>query len=657
MRSAPLKVYLLALAGTLAGCSQTGGFRANNPSNLKTVASVGDKPLPIVSGEPGASLRTETEDLDRPASSGTRISGRVYDERGKPVPGAKVRLAVGKAAGGKVVSATTDRSGAFTLHGLRPGASYTVIAEYQDDDGSTFGRAQAKASQADIRIALQPRDGDSSAGHTSIRPAKARVEPISNVEPVDDDRSDQDGTGARWNAEDLEPPAADAATILPRNGQRTARVSSEDSQAPVRAGWNLRQSSSKASGSSTVEPDTTDDHASSASRSRATSRAAEESDEDGPNPLPPALDSGNVSRRDSAALSDREPVRVAQGRPRQSRARRAGSSGSSDGRASTAIGLMEKPQERAPRPMPPEIVAGERVITPGSYGPIAVTDPAGGDGRSAPAEKRSRSSGAATEAPETDSRFGADSSNASDSSIGSDSSAAIDSGEAARRPTWRELSLNESRVPVDESIQRASGAGPAKVDGTVTLTSAKRPAKLSLARYLKGAQGAVDDVASESMCRIDPTERRIIDFKLPDMTGKMVSLHDFDADVIVLDFWGSWCAPCRTSIAHLIELQAKEPGKRFQVVGIACEKAPAFADRRASAAKAIKEMGITYPVLLSTMDGPCPVQQALQIQFYPTMVLIDREGRLLAREQGATETTLQRMDRAVDSAFRHQVGG
>ena len=57
-----------------------------------------------------------------------RISGRVYDERGKPVPGAKVRLAVGGESGGKAVSAVTDRSGAFTLRGVRPGSSYTVIA-------------------------------------------------------------------------------------------------------------------------------------------------------------------------------------------------------------------------------------------------------------------------------------------------------------------------------------------------------------------------------------------------------------------------------------------------------------------------------------------------------------------------------------------------
>lgn len=57
-------------------------------------------------------------------------------------------------------------------------------------------------------------------------------------------------------------------------------------------------------------------------------------------------------------------------------------------------------------------------------------------------------------------------------------------------------------------------------------------------------------------------------------------------------------------------------------------------------------------MLLSNKDGSCPVQQALQIQFYPTMVLLDRNGRLLAREQGATEVTMVRMDRAIASALK-----
>ena len=69
-------------------------------------------------------------------------------------------------------------------------------------------------------------------------------------------------------------------------------------------------------------------------------------------------------------------------------------------------------------------------------------------------------------------------------------------------------------------------------------------------------------------------------------------------------------------------------------------------------AKAIQELGINYPVLLSSKDGSCPMQQALQIQFYPTMILLDRDGKLLAREQGATEVTMSRMDRAINGPPR-----
>ena len=99
------------------------------------------------------------------------------------MPDVKVRLAVGGAAGGKAVVATTDRSGAFTLHGLRSGTSYTVIAEYEDEEGTMSGRAQVKAPQTDVRIALQPRGG-ANQGHASIRPARPRIEPISNIDSV-----------------------------------------------------------------------------------------------------------------------------------------------------------------------------------------------------------------------------------------------------------------------------------------------------------------------------------------------------------------------------------------------------------------------------------------------------------------------------------------
>ena len=137
-----------------------------------------------------------------------------------------------------------------------------------------------------------------------------------------------------------------------------------------------------------------------------------------------------------------------------------------------------------------------------------------------------------------------------------------------------------------------------------------------------------------------------MDFQLPDVQGQMVSFHDFDADLVLLDFWGTWCAPCRKSIHHLIEIQQTLGGRKVQVVGIACERTPAK-DRAANVAKSLKELKINYPVLILSMDGTCPVQDAFQIQFYPTLVLVDRQGRILWREQGATDVTLARMDRFI----------
>jgi hypothetical protein len=57
-------------------------------------------------------------------------------------------------------------------------------------------------------------------------------------------------------------------------------------------------------------------------------------------------------------------------------------------------------------------------------------------------------------------------------------------------------------------------------------------------------------------------------------------------------------------------------------------------------------------VLVSTKDGASPVQEALHIQAYPTMVLLDRQGRVVWRETGANTSTLARLDRVLESSAR-----
>jgi peroxiredoxin len=216
------------------------------------------------------------------------------------------------------------------------------------------------------------------------------------------------------------------------------------------------------------------------------------------------------------------------------------------------------------------------------------------------------------------------------------------------------VSLKTSNVPLDESLKQAVHDSRPQERRVITLTSADQGTKPAKSRWLGGLRAPAGAAGNESLCRIDPTERRLVDFQLPGLDGKTVSLHEIDADLILLDFWGSWCKECRKSLPHHEELASRLGGKRLQVIGIACERGATSQDRQTSAAKAARSLGINYPVLVSSMDGSCPVQKGLQIQFYPTMLLLDRQGRIIERVHGATDVTLARIDRAIATVLRQQ---
>src|SRR5271157_931222 len=221
MRTLSLYRGLLIFPLYMFGCSQNWTVRKPPGDDVKTVASVGDNSEPII-----------------PTPSRGRISGRVYDERGKPVPSAKVRLAVGGESGGKAVSAVTDRSGAFTLRGLRPGSSYTVIAEYEGENGLMTGRVEAEAPDIDVRIGLQRKAADGDDVRTTIRPARPNVAPISNVE--DSDEAENAGPlSARTGRDDVEPPAPEAEALRGNDsGSRPApQISTSVGSSGKSSGW------------------------------------------------------------------------------------------------------------------------------------------------------------------------------------------------------------------------------------------------------------------------------------------------------------------------------------------------------------------------------------------------------------------------------------
>jgi len=117
-------------------------------------------------------------------------------------------------------------------------------------------------------------------------------------------------------------------------------------------------------------------------------------------------------------------------------------------------------------------------------------------------------------------------------------------------------------------------------------------------------------------------------WELQDLTGKTVHSTDFAGRVVVLDFWATWCGPCRAEIPALVALQKKYEKQGLTVVGISVDEAGA-----APVNAFVQRTGINYPVVLADER----VQQAFGgIEAIPTIFIIDRQGRLAAKHVGLT---------------------
>jgi len=125
---------------------------------------------------------------------------------------------------------------------------------------------------------------------------------------------------------------------------------------------------------------------------------------------------------------------------------------------------------------------------------------------------------------------------------------------------------------------------------------------------------------------------------LPDLAGDRASLERWRGKVIVVNFWASWCPPCREEIPGLIRIQQKFAANGLQVVGIAVDSV----DKSRQAAS---EMKISYPVLVAEVQI-IEVTRRLgnRAGGLPFTVVLDREGRLVTTHLGLlTETQLERL--------------
>lgn len=130
-----------------------------------------------------------------------------------------------------------------------------------------------------------------------------------------------------------------------------------------------------------------------------------------------------------------------------------------------------------------------------------------------------------------------------------------------------------------------------------------------------------------------PIRKAAPDFSLPAYEGqKTIRLSDYKGKVVLVNFWATWCPPCRHEIPDFISVQDRLRPRGFEIVGISLDQGGA-----ADVAPFAKEMGINYTVALGDNDV---TERYGGIRGIPTSFLIDREGRIARTFPGMIDGTL-----------------
>ena len=151
------------------------------------------------------------------------------------------------------------------------------------------------------------------------------------------------------------------------------------------------------------------------------------------------------------------------------------------------------------------------------------------------------------------------------------------------------------------------------------------------------ALGLVADEAPafQKVAASDPDKRpRAPAWELKDLDGNTVRMADYKGKVVILDFWATWCPPCKKEIPGFINLQKKYGDKGLVVIGVSLDEGgPAVVKPFA------QKMGINYPLVM----GDQKIAAAFGgIEAIPTTFIIDREGNVVTGHQGyADEATFE----------------
>src|SRR5437762_83474 len=149
-------------------------------------------------------------------------------------------------------------------------------------------------------------------------------------------------------------------------------------------------------------------------------------------------------------------------------------------------------------------------------------------------------------------------------------------------------------------------------------------------RTSTSTQAAAEPVVVRFASNPEPAPKIVVQ----DLSGKSTSMDDLKGKVVLVNFWATWCPPCRAEIPELIKLQEQHKD-RLQIIGVSED------DEADTVHDFVKKYGINYPVVMAT---PELIQAYGGVAALPTTFVVDPEGRVVQRHLGMLNAELSDME-------------